>query len=453
MGDREVMAVMAAVAYAAWASFAVALVVELVAALAVKGSRHRRPLRLPLLGLQQNVARSLIAAVLLLLPTALTVVGPAASALAEPSRPAATASDSPAPSGAQQALPPQSGAPASVAPTAAAPDAPMYVIPDSGGLRSYWAIAEQYLGDGQRWQEIWQLNEGRIQDDGSVMDTPRQLHRGWAVALPGDAAAEVGSLSQGGMRDVLVEPGDTLSGLAEEAGVADWAAIWPANANRAETGGEQLSDPDLIKPGWTISVPNDPAALPGTPPITAAPPVTVEQPATPPVTVEQPGPVDDPQEGTVAAAPVPLPTSAPTDLPTTAPTAAPTTAPTTAPTAAATPSGVPVQRTSADAADAGSGSAVIALAEWSASIAAGAGLLAGSALLAMRRYRRRQFRNRDAGRAVRGPEPQHVPLEKALITSGAAVRGRRFHRPGAAGAGRRDLRRPRPTARDRGGAA
>lgn len=421
MGDREVMAVMAAVAYAAWASFAIALVVELIAAVAAKGSKHRRTLRLPLLGLQQNVARSLITAVLLLLPTALTVAGPTVSALAEPSRPAATASASPAPSGTQQELPPQAGVPVSAAPPAAATAAaaPMYVIPDSGGLRSYWAIAEQYLGDGQRWQEIWQLNDGRIQDDGSVMDTPRQLHRGWTVALPGDAGGpvELGSLAQGGMHDVLVEPGDTLSGLAEEAGATDWTAIWPANANRAETGGEQLSDPDLIKPGWTISVPTDPAAIPRTTLVTAAPPVTVEQPATPPVTVEQPGPVADPQEGTVAA-PVPLPTSAPTDLPT----PAPTTAPATAPTTAATPSGVPVQRTSTEVADAGSGSAVIVLAEWSASLAAGAGLLAGSALLAMRRYRRRQFRNRDAGRAVRGPAPQHVPLEKALITAGSAVR-------------------------------
>jgi hypothetical protein len=63
---------------------------------------------------------------------------------------------------------------------------------------------------------------------------------------------------------------------------------------------------------------------------------------------------------------------------------------------------------------------MVTVAEWAASLSAGAGVLAGGLFLALRRYRRRQFRHRGAGRAIAGPAPRHVPLEKVLVTDGSA---------------------------------
>ena len=91
MSDRDVIAIMAAVAYLAWASFAAALLIELGASLSAKVThRPRREIRIPLLGVQQELARTLIATVLLLAPAVMSVVGPAASAFASSPPPAST---------------------------------------------------------------------------------------------------------------------------------------------------------------------------------------------------------------------------------------------------------------------------------------------------------------------------------------------------------------------------
>lgn len=58
--------------------------------------------------------------------------------------------------------------------------------------------------------------------------------------------------------------------------------------------------------------------------------------------------------------------------------------------------------------------------QWAASLSAGAGVLGGALLLALRRYRRRQFRHRGAGRAIAGPALRYAPLEKVLVSDGSA---------------------------------
>nr|WP_269810758.1 LysM peptidoglycan-binding domain-containing protein [Kineosporia rhizophila] len=47
-----------------------------------------------------------------------------------------------------------------------------------------WGLAETHLGDGTRWGEIWSLNEGRRQQDGTVMRSPSFLRPGWTVLVP-----------------------------------------------------------------------------------------------------------------------------------------------------------------------------------------------------------------------------------------------------------------------------
>ena len=60
------------------------------------------------------------------------------------------------------------------------------------------------------------------------------------------AAAPSGS-APGGAREVVVEPGDTLSGIAEQFGV-DLGALIAANA-------DTVPDPDLIHPGQVLRLP------------------------------------------------------------------------------------------------------------------------------------------------------------------------------------------------------
>ncbi|MGH9191113.1 MAG: LysM peptidoglycan-binding domain-containing protein, partial [Acidimicrobiales bacterium] len=50
-----------------------------------------------------------------------------------------------------------------------------------------WDIAERHLGDPFRWQEIFRLNEGKVQPDGQCMTDPDLIYAGWRLELPDDA--------------------------------------------------------------------------------------------------------------------------------------------------------------------------------------------------------------------------------------------------------------------------
>ena len=83
--DRVIIDILAAVAYLAWAQFAVATVVELVSAV------RRTPMPRPIPGVfggQQQLARTLVTAALLLLPTVGSAVTPTVQALAALPHPA-----------------------------------------------------------------------------------------------------------------------------------------------------------------------------------------------------------------------------------------------------------------------------------------------------------------------------------------------------------------------------
>src|SRR5262249_34353084 len=60
--------------------------------------------------------------------------------------------------------------------------------PDGRFHESLWEIAENHLGDGRRYREIFELNAGRPQPDGSVLTIASLIRPGWVLRMPHDAS-------------------------------------------------------------------------------------------------------------------------------------------------------------------------------------------------------------------------------------------------------------------------
>ncbi len=142
------------VSWLAWLAFAIAVVAEIQAAV-----RGRRAPRLRLAGLQ-GVAGRLVAL------AALTFTTPAAVTLASSAAMAATV---------QPISPAIHHNPAHVAPA-------RVVVVQRGDC--LWTIAEHYLGAGDRYTEIVQLNLGHQMGGGEVFSDPALIMAGWHLQLP-----------------------------------------------------------------------------------------------------------------------------------------------------------------------------------------------------------------------------------------------------------------------------
>ena len=248
VNDQVILSAIAAVVWLAWAQFAVAFVVELISAL----RRTPMPRRIPgVFAAQQGLARALVNGALLLLPLTVSTVAPAAQAIAMvPAAPSPTVT----------------GAATTAAPLPASrPQLPTQAITvTADGARTWWDLSVEHLGDGAQWHQLWELNQGRVQDDGTMLSSDRTvLKPGWTVLVPAPETTSAGTASGDPIgvtsaADIMVRPGDTLSELAAEHGAEDWTQLWQTNAGRAEPDGAQLTDPDYLEPGWTITIPTQP---------------------------------------------------------------------------------------------------------------------------------------------------------------------------------------------------
>ncbi|MFE7506714.1 LysM peptidoglycan-binding domain-containing protein [Promicromonospora sp. NPDC057488] len=259
------LVVLQVVAWLAWAFLALSILVELVAQL-----RGIRAPRLPGLQLPQSAARGLVAAMLLLftaVPMANAAVLPAAAA----PMPQAHSVSVSAPA-VVEAPAERSGQSAGVADrdahrttgerssdrersSAQERKEPATVRHTVVRGDTLWGLAESYLGDGHRFREIVELNQEHLADD------PAFLTTGWVLTIPAAPDAATTADADRGAGDtagsVVVEKGDTLSGIAaEELGDADrYPELFEATRDVAQPGGAHLTDPDLIHPGWTVHVP------------------------------------------------------------------------------------------------------------------------------------------------------------------------------------------------------
>ena len=257
-----------------------------------------------------------------------------------------------------------------------------------------WKIAEDHLGNPLRYEEIVKLNVGSIGPD-------NEISAGTVLAMPADATDVTHrpdtppAHAHSDSNEVRVRPGDTLWSLEERASGsgANWKAGWDHNKGRAEPGGEHFTNPNEIRPGWTLSIPTSAAA--STHPPAGHPPARTHQrtaPATP--TPSRPAPPAPHQHPTPQAPSTPAPSTPSPATPPPAPHAADHRAPST------------------DASSRAQSSSRYEV------LGVGGGMLAAVSAAALMVHRRRKFQRRRLGRAVASLPPELIPLEQALFTSG-----------------------------------
>ena len=253
----------------AWASFALTVLVEAVAQLRGLPTPH-----LPVLGPQQRAANVLVAAAALLFTVPLLHTTPARATTDGPDRPNAA----PAPVSAPLTVPDHDHPPHPQSrPVTAAAPARTYTVQPGDTL---WQIATDQLGDGARFPEIADLNYGAPQTDGRSLTSAHWLTPGWTLTLPSaatptnatPAAASPTGAGHWTAQTVVVEPGDTLWQIAQDR-LGDGSRY--RDIATASTGlqadGTHLVDPDLIRPGWELTLPS--AATSAVPVVPAVPAV------------------------------------------------------------------------------------------------------------------------------------------------------------------------------------
>ncbi|WP_307680675.1 LysM peptidoglycan-binding domain-containing protein [Streptomyces sp. V4I2] len=241
-----------AVAWIGWAQFSFCAVRELVAQL--RGRTWHAPRGM---GASQRAAALLIGSILVLLPTS--------SALASDAQAAPATAAGLVPGQAFQT--PQAADHASPS-SASTPGTRTYTVRETRPAESLWAIAERELGDGERWREIADLNEGRTMADGTVFRVNSFLQPGWQLQMPQTPAAggvrtqlgdSVPAADEQGGHVVTVRSGDYLSKVAEkELGDGDaWPQLFEASRGKPQPHGlPEITDPDVIYAGQQVTVPD-----------------------------------------------------------------------------------------------------------------------------------------------------------------------------------------------------
>ena len=180
-----ILRILSVIIWLAWVQLVWCVLVEVKAAASHTASRPK----VPLAGATQSAAHRLVTAALLLF-TAAAALTPAVISHGPP-RPAHSIS-APAMNAVTPAIPVSgTGLTAAHVPQAhAAPnsDKAYLVKPPVGRFHeSLWEIANNHLGDGRRYREIFELNKDRVQPDGSKLTIASLIRPGWTLLMPKDA--------------------------------------------------------------------------------------------------------------------------------------------------------------------------------------------------------------------------------------------------------------------------
>jgi nucleoid-associated protein YgaU len=338
----------AAVCWVAWAVFTFQVVASIVSQI-----RGIRTPRLPGLAVPQLAADRLVAAAALLF-----VALPTATAFLPQPRAEAAAAAAPLLDDTRRMVEPApAAAPASMVEheKEKEPEVERYTVKRGDSL---WKIAEERLSDGTRYVELVALNEAVLDGRPDFLVPGTILRVPVAETAPADA--------------YVVRPGDTLSEIAEdELGDADaYPTIYEASRNTVQPNGHHLTDPDLILPGWKLTIPGQ----------------------KPPPDPREPKHAKPPEE-------LPDPTPSPTE---------------------ATPT-EPVGEAEADSVDSGQ-SPDDGVPSWLVPGLAGAGAMLGGALwIALRAQRRTQLRHRRPGTVIPPPPAELVPSEKTARATASVI--------------------------------
>ena len=130
---------------------------------------------------------------------------------------------------------------------------------------SLWKIAQEQLGNPMRFREIVSLNPDALQGHADF------INPGMVLRLPSDAATTSKEADETPRAEetYIVEPGDTLWEIADEKlGAGErFPEIFEASRDTVQADGQRLTDPNLIRPGWELTVPSTRiagiAAIPG----------------------------------------------------------------------------------------------------------------------------------------------------------------------------------------------
>lgn len=244
--DAAIIGLLAAICWVLWAQLAVCVLAEVTSQLRSRVTPGRRgvvvPVRVPAtFGMQQRLARILVTSVI-----GVSIAAPLTAGLA---------SAVPAP--------PVNHAPVAVAvahvskrapaPAAATQQQRLRTVQVARG-DTLWSLAEKHLGGGEDWTKIAHLNRGHTMSDGATFRSENDIMPGWELEMPATATGlsqPGGPVAHSGQPVlVTVKPGDTLSGIAQKTlgDGHDWQELWQANK-------ALIDDPDLILPGWQLTIP------------------------------------------------------------------------------------------------------------------------------------------------------------------------------------------------------
>ncbi|MBV9379192.1 MAG: hypothetical protein JO242_00790, partial [Streptosporangiaceae bacterium] len=182
----SILKILSVVVWLAWLQLVWCVIVEIRAAVRNVGV----PGRVPLAGATQSAAHRLVTAALLLF-AATAALSPAFSH-GGPPRAAHSISAQPQGAGGGQYVA-SAGQPQQAVMPATAHASPtaqkIYVVRPPAGRyhESLWEIAQNHLGNGRRYMEIFELNKDHVQPDGSRLTIASLIRPGWILRMPSDA--------------------------------------------------------------------------------------------------------------------------------------------------------------------------------------------------------------------------------------------------------------------------